>query len=418
MEVTPGYKQTEIGVIPEDWELKELGNIASITSGGTPSRKNPAYWGGDIPWITTSQIDFNKITSAEQYITEIGLKSSAAKILAPGTLLLALYGQGKTRGKVCILGIQAATNQACASIDISSFVSREFVFHVLASKYEVIRGLSNSGSQENLNGQIVKSIPIPLPPTRAEQETIAEVLSNADALIESYERLIAKKRILKKGVVQQLLRPKDRWVTTKLGRLGAFLKGSGVRKDESMSGDLPCVRYGEIYTKHNNYIKGFHSWISKVVAATARRLKTGDLLFAGSGETKEEIGKCVAFVEELEAYAGGDIVILRPENTNSVFMGYYLNTAPINRQKASKGQGDAVVHISASALADIDITIPPFEEQTTIAAVLSAMDTEIALLETQLAKYREIKQGLMHNLLTGRVRLIGRTGIAAPQPPR
>lgn len=247
---------------------------------------------------------------------------------------------------------------------------------------------------------------VSLPPTKAEQEAIADALSDADALIESLEQLIAKKRHLKQGAMQELLGPKHGWVTTKLGNLGVFLKGSGVRKDESTSGDLPCVRYGEIYTKHTDYIKNFHSWISKEVATTARRLRVGDLLFAGSGETKEEIGKCVAFVDDFEAYAGGDIVILRPENVSSVFMGYYLNTDPINRQKASKGQGDAVVHIGTSALADIDTTIPSLEEQTAIATILSDMDTEIDALETKLVKARQLKQGMMHSLLTGKIRLV------------
>ena len=171
-------------------------------------------------------------------------------------------------------------------------------------------------------------------------------MSDADALIESLEQLLVKKRQLKQGTMQELLTGKKRlpgfsgeWEVKRLGTLGSFLKGSGVTKDEAQSGNLACVRYGEIYTRHNDYIKAFHSWISPDVAVTATRLKHGDILFAGSGETKEEIGKCAAFVSDLEAYAGGDIVILRPEHGDSLFLGYHLNTEPINRQKASKGQG-------------------------------------------------------------------------------
>lgn len=128
-------------------------------------------------------------------------------------------------------------------------------------------------------------------------------------------------------------------------------------------------------------------------------------MFAGSGETKAEIGKCAAFIDDFEAYAGGDIVILRPDNMISLFLGYYLNTMPINRQKASKGQGDAVVHIGATALGNIDIVIPSLSEQTEIAAVLSDMDEEINALEDRLEKARQIKQGMMQELLTGRIRL-------------
>ncbi len=213
--------------------------------------------------------------------------------------------------------------------------------------------------------------------------------------------------------MQQLLTGQTRlpgfqgtWEVKRLGDLGVFLKGSGVKKDDSRSGDLPCVRYGEIYTHHNDCIRSFNSWISRDVASTATRLKSGDLLFAGSGETKAEIGKCVAFVQECEAYAGGDIVILRPVGVDPVFMGYYCNTSPINAQKASKGQGDAVVHIGAAALAAISVGLPTQAEQTAIAVVLSDMDDELTALEARRDKARALKQGMMQELLTGRIRLV------------
>jgi type I restriction enzyme S subunit len=153
-------------------------------------------------------------------------------------------------------------------------------------------------------------------------------------------------------------------------------------------------------------IKQFNSWISVEVAATATLLKQGDLLFAGSGETKEEIGKCVAFGDNCEAYAGGDTVILRPAGANSMFMGYFCNTAPVVAQKASKGQGDAVVHISAAALSSIMVTLPSLPEQTAIAAVLSDMDAELSLLTARRDKTRALKQAMMQELLTGRTRLL------------
>ncbi len=250
-------------------------------------------------------------------------------------------------------------------------------------------------------------------PPKPEQEAIAEALSDADALIESLQQLIAKKRQIKQGTMQALLTGKQRlpglhkpWKEGLLGALGDFLKGRGVSRDQAASGDLACVRYGEIYTKHNDYIKVFNSWISREVASAATRLVHGDLLFAGSGETKEEIGKCVAFVGSEEAYGGGDIVILRSSGNDPKFLGYYLNTAVIRARKASKGQGDAVVHISAEALGSIEIEIPELEEQTAIATILTDMDTELAELETRLAKTRALKQGMMQALLTGRIRLV------------
>ena len=250
-------------------------------------------------------------------------------------------------------------------------------------------------------------------PTKAEQEAIAEALSDADGLIDSLEQLLAKKRQIKQGAMQELLTGRKRlpgfsgdWEERPLANVGSFLKGSGVTREQSLSGTLPCVRYGEIYTRHNDYIKEFYSWISRDVAGTATRLKPGDILFAGSGETREEIGKCVAFVDDIEAYAGGDIVILRTEKADPLFLGYLLNSPSINRQKASKGQGDAVVHISATALAGIRGVFPPVSEQIAIGTVLTEMDAEIAALETKLAKAHQLKQGMMQELLTGRIRLV------------
>lgn len=193
--------------------------------------------------------------------------------------------------------------------------------------------------------------------------------------------------------------PSD-WEVKALGELGKFSKGSGVRKDEALSGDIPCVRYGELYTRHSDYIKQFYSFISKDISETAKKLKLGDILFAGSGETKEEIGKSVAFIDEFVAYAGGDIVILSPTNVEPLYLGYLLNAPLIQKQKASKGQGDAVVHISATQLSNIKIPLPPtLAEQTAIATALSDADALIRSLEKLIAKKRNIKQGAMQRLL-------------------
>lgn len=203
--------------------------------------------------------------------------------------------------------------------------------------------------------------------------------------------------------------PED-WNIMPLSLLGDFSKGSGIRKDEAQSGDLPCVRYGEIYTHHNDIIREYNSRITLDVAKTAKRLRKGDILFAGSGETKEEIGKAVAFISDNEAYAGGDIVILRPRDSSSKFLGYVLNAPFIARQKACKGQGDAVVHISTSALASIEIPIPPISEQFAIAAALSDMDALLDGLDRLIKKKRAIKQAAMQQLLTGQTRLPGFRG--------
>jgi len=207
------------------------------------------------------------------------------------------------------------------------------------------------------------------------------------------------------------------WEEKSIGKLGTFSKGSGVSRADSNSGKLPCIRYGEIYTTHNDYIKDFTSFISSEVAQTAKVLKRGDLLFTGSGETKEEIGKCVAFIDDFEAYAGGDIIILTPSGeVDPLFMGFMLNTPDVVKQKASKGQGDAVVHITAKALSDVTVLLPSLPAQRAIAAALSDADAYIAALEKLIAKKRNIKQGAMQELLTGKRRLPGFSGEWVEKP--
>lgn len=199
----------------------------------------------------------------------------------------------------------------------------------------------------------------------------------------------------------------EEWDVQPLAERGTFAKGSGVRKDQAASGSIPCVRYGELYTDHHEIIRAFPSKISQAVARAARRLAFGDVIFAASGETKEEIGKCAAFVDKIEAYAGGDTIIFSPRCDDSYFLGYALNQPIAARQKAARGQGDAVVHISARSLGDIRFPFPPLPEQKAIAEALSDVDASIAALSRLIAKKRDLRQGAMQRLLTGQTRLQG-----------
>lgn len=204
--------------------------------------------------------------------------------------------------------------------------------------------------------------------------------------------------------------PED-WEIMTFDELGTFSKGSGVSRAESNTGNIPCIRYGELYTHHNDYIKAYNSYISKTVASKAKLLQYGDVLFAASGETKEEIGKSAAFVNSCEAYAGGDIIILSTNSKlcDAKYIGYASNAPYVTKQKATKGQGDAVVHITSEAIKTISINIPPIAEQRAIAEALSDVDGLIATLDKKIAKKRLLKQGAMQQLLTGKKRLPGFT---------
>lgn len=271
---------------------------------------------------------------------------------------------------------------------------------------------NSGGAQPSLNRNFIASIEFAIP-SLPEQTAIANALSDMDGLISGLERLIAKKRAIKEGAMQELLTGRVRlegfdgeWETKRLGEVGIFKKGKGIRKDEVVPNGLPCVRYGELYTVHHEYIKAIHSFVSENTAQSSQEIKQGDLLLAGSGETAKEIGKCVAYLGDRKAYAGGDIIILTPHTTDSLFLGYYLNHAEVVKQKMELAQGDAVVHIYANGLKHIEIKIPSTNEQTSIAKILRDIDEEIAILEAKREKYLLIMKGMMEELLTGKTRLV------------
>jgi len=187
-----------------DWTTEPFGEVFDTTSGGTPSRSNNEYWNGDIPWVTTAQVNFGVITAAEEFITESGLKNSSAKVFPKGTVLMAMYGQGKTRGQVAMLGIDAATNQACAAVLPSKKVDPRFVFFNLSARYEELRRLSNSGGQENLSQGLIRELSFSYPEEVAEQQRIADCLSSVDAVITAATRALDSLKIHKQCLMQQL----------------------------------------------------------------------------------------------------------------------------------------------------------------------------------------------------------------------
>jgi type I restriction enzyme S subunit len=398
MNETPaGYKRTDVGVIPEDWQVFTFSDLFAITAGGDLDPTRSQSFQDEIHCYP---IYSNALTNdgLYGYCSYADHPAGSLTITARGTVGSANFRDHAYTaiGRVLVLQPKSAV----AGIYFAEVVNNRVKF------------ANESTGVPQLTAPQISKYRLPVPPL-PEQRAIAAALSDVDALLAKLDQLIAKKRDLKQAAMQQLLTGQTRlpgfsgeWGVKRLGELGEFFKGRGVSRDQSQTGTLPCVRYGEIYTTHHDVIRSFTSWISAEVASKACPLRCGDILFAGSGETKEEIGKCVGFVEDIEAYAGGDIVILRPSNADSVFLGYALNAPSVSREKANRGQGDAVVHISATALSDVRLAVPGRGEQSAIAAVLSDMDAELAALEARRDKTRALKQGMMQELLTGRIRLV------------
>lgn len=215
LEASP-QKETDIGLVPENWKVEPLAVHFSVGSGGTPSRGNPAYWThGTIPWVKTTEVNYCVIAETEERITQAGLDDSAAKLLPSGTLLLAMYGQGITRGKVAILGIEAACNQACATIQLNDQeVDPIYLYHFLTARYEAIRQLAHGGQQQNLNLDIVRALPIAFPASKDTQKKIVDILDAIDRKIDIHKRKRDVLQLLFKALMHKLMTG-----NTKIGQL-------------------------------------------------------------------------------------------------------------------------------------------------------------------------------------------------------
>ncbi len=382
--IPKGYKKTEVGVIPEDWEVRQFREIASFYSGGTPPTRIRSYYGGKIPWITSSDINKGFIDSVEGRITEVGLRNSSAKMVSEGTLLLALYGA--TAGKAAISKIEAAINQAVLAITPTQDDTM-FLFYMLSHLKNWIIETYTQGGQPNLSAEIIKSILIPLPPL-LEQRAIAAALADVDGLLAALDALIAKKRAVKTAAMQQLLTGKTRlpgftgeWVTRRLGDVLKLQYGRSQKGISVKNGVYPILATSGIVGRTNQFLYDKPS-----------------IVIGRKGTIDEPIYIDTPFwAIDTTFYA----IIL--EDNSPKFLYYLLST--INWQSYNEASG--VPSLNANTVQNIELFLPPMlDEQRAIAAVLSDMDAEIAALEARREKVRQIKQGMMQVLLTGKVRLV------------
>jgi type I restriction enzyme S subunit len=259
-----------------------------------------------------------------------------------------------------------------------------------------------------------------LPPTLAEQEAIASALSDADGLIESLEKLIAKKRQIKHGTMQELLTGQRRlpgftgkWENYRFDQLFSNIRNaSNSRSELSPHGDIAYVHYGDIHIHPTAFLSpvGLQTFISRAKVRSIPRLMDGDLLMADASEDTTAIGKAVEItgLNGAEAVAGLHTMALRgnKEYIAHGFKGYLQYMPKVRNALVSLATGVSVYGITKSGVKAIEVTIPQTAEQSAIAAILSDMDAELAALESKLSKARQVKQGMMQELLTGRTRLV------------
>lgn len=399
-----GYKQTELGIIPEDWEIVSIGDLGHILGGGTPSTNNSQYWDGGIPWFTPSEIGKRKYVAFScRTISDSGLHASSTNLLPKGTILLTTRA---SIGDSAILLHSATTNQGFQSIVVNNnSFSNEFVYYLLKQNVGAMLNLSSGSTFLEISKKKLASINITVPKSLAEQQAIAEALSDVDTLIVALDKKIAKKRLIKQGAMQQLLTGKKRlpdfsekWVSKKLGEISHIKTGKRNGDEQVKNGKYPFFVRSNIVARIDSY-----SFDGEAI------LVPGE---GGIGVIFHYInGK---FDYHQRVYKISDFA----DAIYGKYVYYYMQ----------RYFGEYALSLSVKATVD-SLRLPTFEEfnivlpnnideQQAIATILSDMDKEIADLEARRDKYKLIKSGMMQKLLTGQIRLTKPQAKVIPLAPQ
>ena len=426
MEVKPGYKQTEMGVIPEDWAIKTLGNIASIATGNTPPTRDPANYGDEFLFVSPMDMGSHKhIFRTERRLSQKGFEIS--RPFPTGSVLFVCIGS--TIGKCGIATETLTSNQQINAILPSEGTSSDYLYYAVSAVAPKIQSLAGEQAVPIVNKTAFSETVIPLPPTKIEQEAIADALSDADALIESLEQLIAKKCHLKQGTMQELLTGKKRlpgfevkpgykqteigvipedWDLFKLAQICGFITKGATPTTYGFSWEQSGILFLRSECVSEKGLDLSQSmFISSEAHTTLRRsaVADGDILITITGN----VGRVILLNGVGEANLNQHIARVRV-TAEHAHVGYvfHILSQPITRARfLSITTGQAYPQISLRQVREAKIPLPPIKaEQEAIAETLTNMDTEIAALKAKLTKMRHIKQGMMQELLTGRIRLI------------
>lgn len=438
MEVKRGYKQTEAGVIPEDWQATALGRHATFKTGpfGSTLHKSD-YVEGGVPVINPMQIVDGKLCpTPTMAISEVAARQLSEFRLAAGNVVIGRRGEMGRCAYVRIEHHGWLCGTGSMIVRTGPSLDGQFLQSALSSP-PIVAAIVNTSvgtTMVNLNRGTLSNLLIPLPPTRTEQESIAGALSDANALVEAQEQLVAKKRQIRHGAMQELLSGQKRlpgfakssrytgatgqshvidlgplpedWVIRPLVEVGRWYSGGtpSMKNPAYWSGDVPWVSPKDM--KVPRLYDAVDHISERAVADGTRVLPAGTVLMVIRGMILAHsfpvarAERPVAFNQDMKALVVHDSI-------DSNYVLYWL----INHAQKLRGLTTESTHgtkrLPPDTLYRVPFPLPPTRaEQEAIAAVLSDIDGEIATLESKLAKARQVKQGMMQELLTGRIRLV------------
>jgi type I restriction enzyme S subunit len=400
------FKGTEIGRIPKDWEVSKLEKICEkIKAGGTPLTTKKEFWNGDIPFVKIEDMTSSGkyLMKTSSFITKVGLENSNAWLVPENSLLLAMYG---SLGEVSINTIDVATNQAILGIIPKEKDDVEFLYYWFLYFKPCWRRFAKPTTQANLTAEIVRNSTLPLPSPQ-ERRKIVEILSTVDEAIQKTNEIIAKTERLKKGLMQELLTKgighkefKDTeigriprgWEVVKLGDVVTYRKGvkPKVVFDQREPNTLPYLTADDVRAGI------FTKWAKE--SDKTIKVNKDDVILIWDGFY------CGDAFMGLEGILSSTMIKIEPKsNLNGRFLFYILKTH--FKELNTKISGMYLKHVNKSVFENLKLPLPPPQEQQEIVEILSTIDKKLDIEKNQKVKLKNIKQGLMDLLLTGKVRV-------------
>lgn len=395
-----------------EWCNDELGALSEIVRGGSP-RPIQDYFTTDINglnWLKIADVpsDSKYITGTKERVIKEALNST--REVNSGDLILS---NSMSFGRPYILKITTCIHDGWIAIrKISNKTFEDYLYYFISSESSQSYFQTNAAGAavKNLNAEIIKLLPIQLPENKKEQKKIASCLSSLDEVIDAHNQKLDILKDHKKGLIQNLFPqegetvPKYRfpefkndgeWKMKPLDEVAVFLKGKGISKADIIeNGNLPCIRYGELYTHYNETINTIKSY-TNLSADDLVLSEENDVIIPASGETQIDIATASCVINGGIAL-GGDLNIIRTK-INGVFLSYYLNNVK-KKEIAQMAQGIAVVHLYPNQLRTLNISFPKTTEQKKIADSLSALDELITAQAENVEKLKLHKKGLMQGL--------------------
>ncbi len=423
MELRDSYKQTEGGLVPGAWESVLLDTLAKRGSGHTPDKKHPEYWNGDIRWVSlkdSDALDRLYIEETAATVTPAGIANSSAVVHPAGTVVLS---RDAGVGKSAITKTAMAVSQHFIAWQCGHRLDNHFLYYWLQSEKAEFERVAFGNTIKTIGLPYFRSLAIPCPPL-PEQRAIATALSDVDALLGGLERLIAKKRDLKQAAMQQLLSGQTRlpgfsgeWEVKRLGDLFYFSGGYSASRDQLSTEGHCYLHYGDIHGSTKTCIDTDADFqniprldvpLRRVSAASL--LDDGDVVFVDASEDDAGTSKHVVVVnKKKKPFVAGLHTIVAKSKTDELaheYRRFCFQTTAIRRQFLFYSVGTKVSGINKSNIPKLTLSFPSVSEQTAIAEALTEMDVELAALMARRDKTRALKQAMMQELLTGRIRLI------------